>query len=125
MKAKQTGFTLIELVMVIVILGILAVVALPRFVDLGGQARTAAAEGIAGALSSAAATNFAARQIPGAVGTVAVANCADVGPLLQGGLPAGYTITSQAIAPPGTTVANCVVTGPNASTANFTATAIN
>jgi prepilin-type N-terminal cleavage/methylation domain-containing protein len=51
MKAKQqSGFTLIELIMVIVILGIMAAVAIPQFVDLRGEARTASAEGVAGAL---------------------------------------------------------------------------
>ncbi|MBI47965.1 MAG: type II secretory pathway, pseudopilin PulG [Marinobacter sp.] len=51
---KEKGFTLIELVMVIVILGILAAFALPRFADLGNEARTATVEGAAGAVKSAA-----------------------------------------------------------------------
>jgi len=50
---NQQGFTLIELVMVIVVLGILAATALPRFVNLGGDARVAAINGLAGGLRSA------------------------------------------------------------------------
>jgi MSHA pilin protein MshA len=50
---KEKGFTLIELVMVIVILGILAAFALPRFADLGGDARASAINGAAGAIKSA------------------------------------------------------------------------
>ncbi|HTN32525.1 MAG TPA: type II secretion system protein [Marinobacter sp.] len=50
---KQKGFTLIELVMVIVILGILAAFALPRFANLGGDARAASMQGVYGAVRSA------------------------------------------------------------------------
>ncbi len=53
MNNQQSGFTLIELVMVIVIIGILAAVALPRFADLSGNARYATLQGAYGAAQSA------------------------------------------------------------------------
>ena len=97
MKQAQKGFTLIELVMVIVILGVLAATALPKFVDLKTDARQAALDGVRGALSSAAAINYAARSANVAKGNV-VANCTDVATSMQGGLPADYAITAAAVA---------------------------
>ena len=79
---NQQGFTLIELVMVIVILGILAAVAIPRFIDLAGNAQTAAVQGVAGSLASASAINYSGCNAVGNVVTagkcIAVAKCSDV-----------------------------------------------
>jgi MSHA pilin protein MshA len=54
MNRRQHGFTLIELVIVITIIGIMAAVALPRYIDLQTQARVAKVQGLFGSIKSAA-----------------------------------------------------------------------
>lgn len=55
MRKQQAGFTLIELVMVIVLLGILAAFAIPKYQDLTAEAKASTCKGLAGSLTSSAA----------------------------------------------------------------------
>ncbi|MBV2234090.1 MAG: prepilin-type N-terminal cleavage/methylation domain-containing protein [Sterolibacterium sp.] len=119
MKQNQQGFTLIELIIVIVILGILAAVAMPKFVDLSGEAEDAALQGVAGSISSAMTINYAANKIDGSKGTT-VSDCQHGANVLDGGLPTGYTITGHAVSA-NETYSDCVLTYNNNKSAKFTA----
>jgi MSHA pilin protein MshA len=75
MYKSQKGFTLVELVVVIVLLGILGVTALGKFENLSGQAADATEGGIASEISSASAINYASAVVGGSYAAIATATC--------------------------------------------------
>jgi len=130
-RTAQRGFTLIELVVVIVILGILAAFAVPRFMGLEDQARVAAVNAMAGSLRSAATMAHGVWEASGTPATITVPgvataititygypNNAGIQLLLQD--TSGFTLNAggNQFTPNGAKNANCYVQYNQAANAN-------
>lgn len=128
---NQSGFTLIELVIVIVLLGVLAAIAVPRFVNLEDDAQRVSLASTANAITSAMNINYAECAVNGhrTSGTDCqpVENCEDAALVINGGATSlsTYSITAGEISAGNGSTLTCTLTKTGytgaGSPASFTA----
>src|SRR5262249_24748940 len=139
-KVKQRGFTLIELVVVIVILGILAAFAVPRFMRLEDKARVATLTSMQGTLLSAANMAYGVWEATGTGGNTVTIPGVAAGKAVVNGYPTTASIQNMLQQPPAqagftvnggvwrvtsaVTPANCTLTYTNSAAAGTPPTVV-
>ena len=116
---KQKGFTLVELVVVIAVLGILAAFALPRFVNFTGDANAAARAGFVGSLSSAVGIAKAKYVAQGSTGTVTLDGGTAITMNAQGWPDVGVSYINAGTC---TTLINALLQNPSGVTFGYNST---
>jgi len=115
-RRRQGAFTLIELVIVVVLIAILSAVAIPKYIDFKNEAALAASKGVASALASVSAINYAANKANSA--TVLVTTCEGMPALLGNPLTTNFAVSGVTTAN-GCTVTNSDSSTPSASVVNW------
>lgn len=118
----QRGFTLIELVIVMVIVGLLAAVASPKFFDFQATARTNASQNLKGSINSAMAVAFANHRAAGLTASGAgdnayITDCATLQNYLDGGFPSGTSCAAGTVSFPDTALNAAITAETNTSRA--------
>jgi len=126
---KSTGFTLIELIVVITVLGILSAVALPRFFAVEDDARLGRLNGFSGAIASGSAMNYGRRLATGAGGSATILTACDatnMNNLLGTGtpLPGGVTVGGAFGTPANGDLVSCTLPDGTAGPVNVSVIAV-
>ena len=115
LNKNQSGFTLVELVVVVAVIGVLAVIAAPKIVGVATDARKASLAAVTSNMTAAMARNYAAREAVSTDGEN-IGNCGNVIKLMVSGLmPAGYIFdnTHDTVSMANGAQAECTLTTTN------------
>jgi prepilin-type N-terminal cleavage/methylation domain-containing protein len=127
-KNEQNGFTLVELVIAVALVGVLSIVALPKIMGVSTDARQASLDAVAAVLTGISTNNYVARSTDATKGTAALTCNALVGDLDGGVMKTGFAYGNGAsVIADDAIVTSCTVvtTTTPVLTANFTARGVN